>query len=236
MENNRIGIIIPSSNTTVEDEFSPALFKTGYSVHYDRIPLVGVTVDELAAMEKNTEYAAKLLKNAAVGVTAYACTTGSLFKGLGHDIELGNLISSISSSETVITSGAVVSALKELGAKNIYVITPYIDDLNKLEKQFLEDNGFNVVQMKGMNKVENLEIGQISSDELLRFVGEIDVKDIDAIFLSCTNMPTFSVIEILENKFNKPVVSSNSATLWSIAKTARIKNINGPGMLFKEVR
>ncbi len=232
MKNKRIGVIIPSSNTTVEKEFSPILINLGYSVHYDRIPLVGVTVNELAEMEKNTETAAHLLKTANVAVTGYACTTGSLFKGLGHDIQLGNLISKISNSKAVVTSGAVVEALRKVKAKKLQVITPYIDDLNKLEKKFLEGNGFEVVDIKGMNKIENLEIGRITGTELIDFIDGINSDDIDSIFLSCTNMPTFSVIDLLEQKFDKPVISSNSATLWAIMKTMNIQNLKGPGSLF----
>jgi maleate isomerase len=235
MENKRIGIIIPSSNTTVEDEFSPVLLKAGISVHYDRIPLENVTVEDLASMEKNTKNAAALLKTAEVKLVAYACTTGSLFKGLGHDIELGKLISKEANSEAVVTSGGVVDALQSIKAKNIKVITPYIKDLNELESKFLEENGFNIMDIKGMNKVKNLDIGKTTSDELIDFIDGINMNDTDCLFLSCTNLPTFSVINLLEDKLKKPVISSNSATLWSILKVLKISDVKGPGCIFNKV-
>lgn len=232
MENKRIGIIIPSSNTTVEDEFFPIFLDAGISVHYDRIPLENVTVDDLASMESNTKNSAALLKTAGVGVIAYACTTGSLFRGLGHDIELGKLISKEAGAEAVVTSGKVVEALNQVKAKNIKVITPYTKDLNELERKFLEENGFNVVEIEGMGKVKNLDIGRISSDELMNFIEGINMQDADSVFLSCTNLPTFSVINLLEKKLNKPVISSNSATLWGILKALKIHYSKGPGYIF----
>jgi maleate isomerase len=81
----RLGVIIPSSNTTVESEFSTILHGTDVSFHIARIHLSDVTVKDLEDMEKETVAAARLLKDADVNLVAFACTSGSLVKGLGYD-------------------------------------------------------------------------------------------------------------------------------------------------------
>jgi maleate isomerase len=110
---------------------------SGISVHTARIPLVEVTVNALSAMEKETQTAACLLKDVAVDAVAFACTSGSLVKGLGHDEELAQKIQSITNCPVVVTAGAVGDALRGMDARQICLVTPYVDEVNKKEVEFL---------------------------------------------------------------------------------------------------
>src|SRR3989304_6720760 len=98
----RLGVILPSSNTTVESEFAQVLYGSGISLHVSRIPLAEVTVKALAAMEKETQAAARLLKDADVDAVAFACTSGSFIKGLGHDKVIAEEIGEIVQCPVVV--------------------------------------------------------------------------------------------------------------------------------------
>jgi len=222
----KVGTIVPSSNTTVERELNKAFKEPEVTIHSSRITLREVTLKGLEEMEKETERAASELKTANVDIIAYACTTGSLFKGPNHHVEIKQKIVGLTGIKAVATAGAVVDALKMLKANNILVVTPYIDELNVKEREFLEAHGFKVLSIRGLGIIDNTVIGALDPrtayETALNAVSQFK-GDFDALFISCTNWRTFEVIGSLEKVIRKPVISSNSATLWSIIKELNIK-------------
>ncbi|NLE06183.1 MAG: maleate cis-trans isomerase [Crenarchaeota archaeon] len=228
----KLGVIIPSSNTTVEQEFSFALHKIPVSLHFARVPLKDVTIDGLSEMEKETEYAAQLLNDAQVDAIVFACTSASLLKGKGHDKAIAKKIIRVANCPVVVTSGAVVDALKKIGVKKITLATPYIKEINEKEKDFLEQNGFEVISIQSLGLTENLEIGKLTMKDALKIAVRADTKLAEAIFISCTNFMTFQAIPILEKQLKKPIISSNSATLWAAFNALQIKEPMQLGKLF----
>jgi len=89
---------------------------------------------------------------------------------------------------------------------------------------------FLIIDIKGLEIVDNTEIGSIKSDIVVNLVNDLNHFEAEAIFISCTNLPTMSVIEFLEKDLKKPVISSNTATLWSmIRKTNFNLEVQGIG-------
>jgi len=227
--------MIPSSNTTMETEFHEMLPK-GFSVHTARLGLREVTVKELAEMEEKIEEEAWKLADAGVDIIGYGCTSGSLFKGLGHDKIIEERIEKASGAPAVATAGAVVKALKALDIKRVAVATPYIDEVNDLEERFLSANGFQVVDLKGLGIRENIKIGKLSSQDAYNLVMELRCDEADGVFISCTNFPTIESIDKLERVLGKPVISSNTATLWAMLKRCRVTvKIQGFGRLLEGI-
>ncbi|ABW02220.1 maleate cis-trans isomerase family protein [Caldivirga maquilingensis] len=222
----KLGTIIPSSNTTVEREFTRTILEPDVTVHTSRITLKEVTLNGLKEMERETERAAQELGTAKVNIIAYACTTGSLFKGPNHHLEIKRRIEDITEIPAVATSGAVIDALSYFNARKVLVVTPYIDELNVKEREFLEAHGIQVVSIKGLGISDNTVIGSLDPsityetalNEARRFG-----SDYDALFISCTNWRSFEVIGDLERQLGKPVISSNSATLWAVIRNLGIK-------------
>ncbi len=217
----RIGLIVPSSNTTMEEELRRAL-PDGVSLHVARVKLRKVTVEELQRMEEYVEAAADTLADAGVGIIAYGCTTGSLVGGVGYDEKIAKKIEEVAGVRAVATATAVVEALRHLRVESIAVATPYIDEVNKKEEEFLRDSGFNVVSMIGLGIESNIEIGRQAPEVAYRLGRAADHRDAEALFISCTNFRTFEILEALEMDLGKPVISSNSATLWMVLRELRI--------------
>jgi maleate isomerase len=232
----RIGVIVPSSNTTVETEFTNSLRGSRISLHTARIPLQDVTVEALSAMEKETEAAATLLKDANVNAVVFACTSGSLIKGLGHDTAIAEKIHKIVGRPVVVTATAVVQALNEIGAHNVSLATPYVEEINKKEAKFLEENGFEVVNMKAFNLKRNLDIGQLTPNDTTVLARSANSTFADALFISCTNLTTFGVLSNIEKELQKPVISSNSATLWASLNALKSSFRPQLGRLFEVFR
>lgn len=218
----------------MEHEFHTMLPKS-FTIHTARLKLKRVTLENLAEMESKVEEEASKLADADVDVIGYGCTSGSLFRGLGHDKMLEEKIEKATRKPAVATAGAVIAALRALGIKNISVATPYISEINDLEEKFLAANGFKVVDLKGLQLSDNLKIGRISSRTAYRLISKLKYEEADGIFISCTNFPTIKIIKKLENEIKKPVISSNTATLWAMLKKLnQAVKIRGYGKLLEE--
>ncbi len=230
----RIGLLIPSSNTTMEPEFYK-MAPEGVSIHTTRMKLREVTAEALVEMEEYAENAAELLKDAKVDIIVYGCTTGSLVKGVGHDLKLSAKLEEVSGKPVVATATAVVNALKELKVEKICVATPYIDELDKREKAFLEGSGFQILKIKGLGIKDNTEIGKLSPTVAYRLARDVFTPDADCMFISCTNFRTIEIIQMLEKDLGIPVVTSNQASMWAALKKLGIsQRRKGFGKLLDE--
>ncbi|NJD99844.1 maleate cis-trans isomerase [Thermococcus sp. LS1] len=209
----RLGLIVPSSNTTMEMELHSAI-PEGVSLHTARVPLRNVTEEELIKMNALAVESAKLLRDAGVELILYGCTSGSFIGGKDFEKELEAKIENEVNVPVVSTSTAVVEALKMLDAQSILVITPYTDEINEREKEFLEANDFEVLDIRGLGIEDNTKIGKLEPYEAYRLAKATFVDEADAIFISCTNLRTFEIIEPLEEDLGVPVVTSNQASLW----------------------
>lgn len=231
----RIGLMVPASNTTLESEFW-RMVPEGVSVHAARMLLGKVNEEDLVKMEAHVELAAKELATAKVDVIAFGCTTGSLIKGKGYDQEIAEKITAITGIHSVTTSTAVLDALHILKIKRVAIATPYINDLNEREAEFIESNGVRVTKIVGLGLLDNIEIGNQEYYVSYRMAKSLGLVDCDGVFISCTNFRSIEVIEILEKEIGKPVISSNQATLAAVLKKGGINldSIKNYGSLFQK--
>jgi maleate isomerase len=229
----RIGIILPSVNVLMEPEYYKLGIK-GIHFHATRVMLTETTPEALKRMEKDLDYAIELISSVKPDVVAYACTSGSFIGGLKWDNDIIKKIQDSLGCPAVTTSSAMIDALKQLNIKRPAVITPYIDTINEMEKKFLEANGFNVVNIKGMQIIDAEELHSKTPDEIYEFALNADRAEADGMFISCTDFRGMEIAEKLEKQLNKPVVTSNQATLWWLLKTLDIKcRIEGQGTLLQ---
>lgn len=227
----RIGLLVPSSNTTMEPDFY-RMAPEGVSVHTARMRLDEVTPDGLIRMADDAKRGTALLTTADVDVVVYGCTTGSLVGGVRWEEDLVDRLHDNTGIKTMSTSGAVVGALRTLGAQRVGVATPYTDVLNRLETEFLEEQGFQVAAIQGLGLVDNLEIGRVEREVIEELV-EAVAGEADTIFISCTNLPALNLIDRLEKRYGRPVVTSNQASLWAALRDSSVKEITGYGELLR---
>ena len=227
----RFGLIIPSSNTTMEAEFWKVALGWA-TVHTARMRLQKITIDDLKEMEEQMLEEALRLADAGVDVIGYGCTSGSLFKGKDHGGEIERKITEKTGIPAVATAKAVIEALSELQIRRLCVATPYIEEINRHEKMFLEQNEIEVLRIKGLGIVQNREIGSKDPSIAYELAKEVYVPEAHGIFISCTNFRTIRVIDRLEKELGVPVISSNTASFWAMMGKAGIKRkIEGYGRL-----
>ena len=230
----KLGLMVPSSNTSVEIDFR-RVARPGLSVHTARMWLTGSDADVLDRMNEDLETAARQLGSAAVELIVYACTGGSLYGGIGHDTETARRVTELTGGiPAVTTTTAVLEALRALDIKRLTLLTPYPERMTEIVRNFMEDNGFEVLSVAGRGHGDNLEIGDDPLESITAFALDHLAEAADGIFCSCTNWRSMAVAEAIEAATGKPVVTSNQATIWATYRRLGITEpIEGYGRLLR---
>lgn len=219
----RVGLIVPSSNTTMEVDFYNHLEEKA-TVHIARMYLDTTTKEaEEVMVRESTPEAADMIRTLYPHVTVFGCTSGGSLFGLDYDRKIAkDLTEWTGAGKTVTVLGAVSEQLQHVGVKRIAVFTPYIDELNETIKSCLEEDGIEVLSIQGMGITVNFDIGVVTPEEILAFAKErYKDPDADALFFSCTNMRAMDAVPILEKEFGKPIVTSNQAAVETVNRIYR---------------
>lgn len=229
----RIGFILMANDQLIEIE----MFKMappGVGVHFVRVPgSDDVTVGDLLAMENElSAAAARLLPDSGLDVICFACTSGSALIG---EERIRNVLSlgTPKARQTTLITG-VIRALRTFNVQRIVVGTPYLEDVNTLEAQYLRKQGFDVLDIQGMNLLTCTDMRRVSPDFILDYSLSLDRNDAEAIFISCGGIRSLEIVDRLEQKVGKPVVVSNQAMVWDTLRLAGIEDkIDGYGELLR---
>jgi maleate cis-trans isomerase len=212
----RFGVIVPSVNTVVEPEFY-SLGLPEVTFHFARARnREGSVRSELEAMAAEAPDVAVNLADARPERVLFACTSGSLFGGVGYDRRVAAAIETRVALPVVTTATAVVDALVHLGATTIGLGTPYLDWVGDAEARFFADHGVETVAARNLGIRDGHVIAALTPEDVWRLAGAVDTPEAQAVFLSCTDLPTFSILGNLEATLGKPVLSSNSAGVWAL--------------------
>ena len=229
----RIGLLAPTGNSVMEPEFY-RMAPEGVSTHTNRVLLKDVTPPSLLKMEDDTVRSAKELVSTRVNVIAFGCTSGSFVGGEGYDGRLINMIEESTGLPATTTTTAVVKALRLLKLNKISLVTPYTDEVTKLEVDYLQSLGFEVTKWKGGGLIEVADMQECEPDVSYSRAVEVNNEKSDGIFISCTGFRTIENIEKLELKLGKPVVTSNQATFADCLRIMGVKTkLKGYGSLFE---
>ena len=231
----RIGLLVPSSNTTVEPEFYRALPRE-VTLHTARLFLTRIAPESILKTVEDMETQARLLASAEVDVIVLAATAPSFLKGLGYDRELIGKIESATGRTATTTSTALIQAIQHFGARRVVLASAYDEKVNGIAKSFLEASGIEVTAMQGLSIVDNLVVGRLGPDSAYELARKVDRPEAEAIVLSCTNWQTMDAIERIERETGKPVISTTQASVWAALRIVGYKgSIDGYGRLLREI-
>jgi maleate isomerase len=234
----RLGLVTPSKGWTVEHEW-PRMLPKGVSYLVARMPLKSTTPEELLKMGEHAIEAAELLASASVDLICYGCTVETVLQGIEYDKRLTDDLERATGVPAKTMAGAVVDSLRELKAQKLAIVTPYIEEINKREKAFMESIGFEVVYEKGLGISETIEIAKIPPATVYRLGKEAlsNASKADLLFISCGNLRTIEILSALETDTGRPVISSNQALLWSALRMVGVnERLYGFGSLLERPR
>ncbi len=220
----KIGLVIPSNNTVIEPELWAAR-PLGVTIHGNRIQARGNTPEGIVEMEKSADRAVSELGHGRMSAIVYACLATSLVKGLSWTREVADRIRQTTGIAATTAATATFEALIALGVSRVAVASPYPDRIQALLPAFIEQLGLQVCSTRNMGITNSLELWKVPGETVCDFAASVDHADAQALCIVATDLPTLSVIETLEARLRKPVVTTNQAILW---KALQLSGIDEP--------
>ncbi len=212
----RIGLIVPANNVAMEYDLYK-LAPEGISFHSTRMkPSKGCEPKYPGQFKKELKETYNLLKNIS-GIIVYGRTYGT-HKNI-------DIIKNVINKKLIIPEIAVMDYLNDNNINKMFIGTPYIKERSIEESKYFMDNNFDVTGYDGLNKVYGLDISNTEENEIMDLLNRNNdkIKDSNAIYLACTALPTYNILNKIRSKYNKNVISENSAILYEISKILNYK-------------
>ncbi len=212
---HHFGVLIPSTNTTGEIEYS-RLLPPGWQAHYGRLLTSSADKSPFSPpKDEDVAYQARLLGTAKVEAIFLLQTSASLFS---DDFDEASMRRMAAAGVPSFTSAmAIGEAMGALGARRIALISPYSEPVNASAKRYYESRyGLSVVALEGFAATNSYAIGQLGPENARDAFLRIDRPEIEAFVVPGGNFPTMASIAGWEREFGKPVVTTNQAALWGV--------------------
>jgi len=212
--NHHFGVLIPSTNTTVEIEYSH-LLPPSLQFHVGRL-LTSGTGPFSPSKNEDIDYQSRLLATARVEVISLAQTSASLFAD-DYDAVTTRRITAAANVPAVTSAQAVGQAIRALGTTRIAIVSPYSQQVIERARHYYESKfALSVVALEGFAATDSYMIGKLGPENARDAFARINRPEIDCFVVPGGNFPTMSFVPAWEQEFGKPVITTNGAALWSM--------------------
>jgi len=231
--NPRIGLITLGSDFRIEKDFNNVIYGKDIDLYVNRIhcynPLTNETLAKMA--DDITDVTKDILPDQKIDCVAYGCTSGTI--AAGYDVIEKNIKLAKPDAKVTTPITSAIKALKTFDIGKISVFTPYTKSINDSIINYFNKENIIINGLTYFDISSDLDIGKVDEQYLFEVLSKIDLEDSEALFVSCTALPVLSIIEKLEKKLNKIVLSSNQTLIWDSLQTINYKEkIDGFGKLF----
>lgn len=219
---SRIGLLTPAINTVVEHDFA-RMAPEGVSVHTSRVDTASEgSVSALEGMAEAAVEAGRLLGAAKPDVAVFACTSSSFVHGAGWTARIEARIGASTGCPVISTSTASSRALERIGARRVAVVSPYVADTNDRLRAYLEAQDLEVTELRTFDLLDMYAHATIPPEEIYRTALSLELRGVDAVFISCTQLRTIDIIPELERDLGLPVVTAVQASFWAALDHVRV--------------
>ena len=243
MAQRRVGLIVPSSNVTVETELPRLLAgqpDLEVTFHASRMRMTSVTPAGLAAMNVQRERCVMEIADVEPDVILYACLVALMAGDLGEHRRVESLIAEQlatgrSPARVRSSAGALIEALEAMSVRRVALVMPYMAPLARKVVEYVEDAGFTVADHRALEVEDNHAVGCIPGDRVMDAARSLDLTDVDAVVLSaCVQMPSLPLIADAETELGVPVISAATAGAFSILRALNLPAaVPGAGSLLQ---
>ncbi len=210
-----LGLIVLQTDETIEPEFSAYFSDRSYPIYVSRIPSGSkVTTDTLSEMEQALPAAADLLpKVRPYRVVGYGCTSASSVIGSKQVERLVQKSCDTAVVTNPLRAGSACAA--ELGVSKFALLSPYIEEVNEPLRRAFAENGVSMEVFGSFGEAQESRVVRISRQSIVDAALKLGSdSQVEAVFISCTNIRTFDAIPEIQKRLKKPVLSSNQSLAW----------------------
>ncbi|NEO78804.1 hypothetical protein [Moorena sp. SIO4G3] len=213
----RVGVTLPSTDVTIEKEFYKYL-PDSISLHFTRMPLDSVTEEGLEKMSESALDCARLIADMKPDLVVYACTSGTFIKGKAFDEKMKEKIELVTGVPVISMASAVIELLKETNMTKVATYAPYPPSICEKLRDYIQSFDIGICGNYSLGITDDNVSGNLTSENIARFVMDYNTTDSDGIFISCSNLEIIDQLNMLKRVLHKPVFSSNLAVIASILK------------------
>jgi len=235
----RLGVLVPAGNPTIEPELY-RMAPAPVTIHFARLDTLACEPGGADGMVERTlgyldslPAAARSLAAVKPDVVVLAHTAVSYLTGFAGETALRERLAALAGTRALTAAGAILAALRHLGVRRVALATPYPDVIAKAGRAYWDAAGLAIVAHRQLDGVTNI---YEETEERAYLLGRAaDTREAEAVLISGTGLPTAGIVERLERDLGKPVVTSQTATLWCALKTLAVNEpVHGFGRLLAE--
>ncbi|RJL05638.1 ectoine utilization protein EutA [Paracoccus aestuarii] len=224
---NRFGLVALATDLTIEGD-AARLMPQGTRLHVTRIAFDNPTTEaNLRATGPRIADAMDLLvPGIPLSGIGFGCTSAAAV--------LGDAVAEAARGRAPVSSPAeaALRGMRALRVGRVSLMTPYLAATTELVADWLTRHGIAVLRRASMGHADDRDMARLSPAEVTEMAIAADHPDAQALFLSCTALPALGLIDDLERRLGKPVISANQALFWAMLDRVRIPAA-GPGALFR---
>ena len=214
-----IGLVVPPGHGQVPPD-GAVLYGGRYRFIARGLGIGGVSPEGFAPVVDSIVDRAVELRDAGAQAISMMGTSISFYRGPEFTEGLRRAMEQATGVPCTTMSHAIVRALQALGIGRVAVATSYIDELNDKLVAYLAHAGLTVTAIEGMSITGVKEVGEVSTDALVRLSKKVYARDRSAqgIFISCGGLLTLDAIGQIEGDLGLPVTASSPAGFWDVVR------------------
>jgi maleate isomerase len=232
----RLGVIVPSVNIVVE-EWYPRAVPDGVSIHFARMLIGdGGSPEKIIAMDREDGMRAiGQIASCRPHAVVYGCTASSIIQGHAFDERLRGEIRHITGAPVTTATNSIFAACRALGLKRVTAISPYTEAVDAAEHRFFAEGGIETVGGAYLGIADGFRLSEPEPDAILDLALRTWDPQSDGLIAACLNFRSHPIVEAVEARIGKPVVTSTQAVLWHLLRLAGVETpIPGFGRLLRE--
>ena len=245
----RLGVLTPLADRGPESELN-AMAPPEIGIHAARVPFAamapGGTMEQTIPLAPvrafadppHIDDATEALAAIPIHAIGFGFTSSAYVIGAQGEAAMLDRLKARSNGLPVVATGeAAIRALHKLGSRRVALVDPPWFDahLNSLGRAYYEDAGFEVVFSSPCDLPSDQSL--IQPGPLFDWVVAHVPDSAEAVMIGGNGFRAVGVIDALESKLGRPVLTANQVLLWAMLGAAGATvEITGYGRLFESAR
>ncbi|MFG6589734.1 ectoine utilization protein EutA [Sulfitobacter sp. 1A12157] len=229
----RLGAMLLSTDMTFERDAARLIDPAQAALHVARIAFENPTTpDRLRAMTPDmARTAALLVPGIQLSAIAFCCTSASV--AIGNPAVREAIGEGLPGVPVITPASAAIAGFAALGVTRVAMLTPYLPETAAPLATYFNDQGLEVMRNGAFALEDDRDMARIDDESIINGAASLDGAEVEAFFLSCTSLRGVDVIDRIEARLGKPVVTSNQALCWALQRMGGLSGRpDGYGRLF----
>jgi maleate isomerase len=235
----KIGIVIPSTNTTVQPE-TDSMRPVGVTNHIGRIHIPDLPLGNDSQFEAMVE---------AIGPDLFPCvdrvmtckpahlimamSIPTFWDGKAGSEKLLARLQDRAGIPVTMGSDACIQALRRFETvRTIGILTPYQPIGDAHVAQYFQDHGYTVAKVHSLKRPSEVQIAHATETDIRDGLDVLAASGVDAIVQAGTDLAVVDIADDAERRLGIPVIAINAAAYWTALRRCGIADrIAGRGSL-----